>query len=146
MTASLQHRRSATPTSTGPVRLNPTTWAAPFGYDQGQLRTFPRQLLTVAGQGPVDAHGALLHEGDVAAQLALSMANVETVLAAADMTLGDVVRLVVYTTDVDATLAAYGAIIERLAAAAATPPATLIGVTRLAIPAMAVEIDVTAAR
>ena len=54
--------------------------------------------------------------------------------------------MTIYTTDMDATLAAYGAIIERLALAAATPPTTLLGVTRLAIPGMAVEIEVTAAR
>ena len=54
--------------------------------------------------------------------------------------------MTIYTTDVDATLAAYDAITERLALAGATPPATLLGVTRLAIPGMAVEIDVTAGR
>lgn len=74
------------------------------------------------------------------------MANVESVLAAAGMGLSDVVRLVVLTTDVDATLAAYRAVLERLALAGATPPATLLGVTRLALPGMAVEIEATAAR
>ncbi|WP_375425463.1 RidA family protein [uncultured Friedmanniella sp.] len=133
------------PTAPGVVRINPTTWSAGFGYDQGQLRAFPARLLTVAGQGSVNERGELLHEGDVVAQLSLSMANAETVLAAAGMDLSDVVRLVVYSVDVDATLAAYGAIVERLALVGATPPATLLGVTRLAIPGMAVEIELTAA-
>lgn len=133
-------------TRTQPVRLNPNIWSAAFGYDQGQLRAYPRQLLTVAGQGSVNDDGVLLHAGDVTAQLALAMHNVETVLAAGGMDLRDVTRLVVYTTDVDATLGGYGAVVERLARVGATPPATLLGVTRLALPGMAVEIDVTAAR
>lgn len=133
-------------TTTTPLRINPTTWSSRFGFDQGQLRTDIRQLLTVAGQGPTDEDGALLHEGDTCAQLALAMHNVETVLAAADMDLGNVARMTVYTTDIDATLAGYGAIVERLAAAGATPPATLVGVTRLVLPGMSVEIEVTAAR
>jgi enamine deaminase RidA (YjgF/YER057c/UK114 family) len=128
------------------TRINPSTWSSNFGFDQGQLRPFPSQLLTIAGQGSVDETGLLLHEGDVTAQIALAMANVEAVLTAAEMTLADVVRLTVYAVDVDAVLAGYGAITERLAAFGATPPATLVGVTQLAIPGMLVEIEVTAAR
>ena len=44
--------------------VNPTDWAAAFGYDQGQLRPAPATVLTVAGQGPVDERGVLLHTGD----------------------------------------------------------------------------------
>jgi enamine deaminase RidA (YjgF/YER057c/UK114 family) len=138
---------------TNPVRahepithINPTTWSAAFGYDQGQLRTMPTELLTVAGQGPVDESGALLHEGDVCAQLSLTMRNIETVLAAAGMSFLDVIRMTIYTTDMDATLASYDAITEQLATVGASPPMTLLGVSRLAIPGMAVEIEVTAVR
>jgi enamine deaminase RidA (YjgF/YER057c/UK114 family) len=127
-------------------RINPTTWNLGFHYDQAQLRPAPARLLTVAGQGPIDADGQFLHEGDVAAQLALAVANVEDLLARGGMNLGDVLRVVVYVTDMDAALAAYGSLVERLAAAGATPPATIVEVRRLAIPGMAVEIDVTAGR
>ncbi|RZS79938.1 enamine deaminase RidA (YjgF/YER057c/UK114 family) [Motilibacter rhizosphaerae] len=128
------------------VHINPTTWNAGFHYDQAQLRRAPEMLLTLAGQGPVDASGQLLHPGEVAPQLAAAFANVEELLAAGGMGLRDVLRMTVFTTDVDGTLAAYGAIVSRLAAAGATPPATLVGVTRLAIPGMTVEIEVTAGR
>jgi enamine deaminase RidA (YjgF/YER057c/UK114 family) len=74
------------------------------------------------------------------------MVNVEIVLAAAGMDLGDVFSMTVYAVDVDAVLAAYGAIGRRLAAYGATPPSTLVGVARLSIPGMAVEITVTAGR
>jgi enamine deaminase RidA (YjgF/YER057c/UK114 family) len=126
--------------------INPTTWNAAFRYDQAQLRPAPQWLLTVAGQGSIDADGALLHEGDMAAQMALAMGGVEDLLAAGGMDLRDVTRLVVHVTDMDAALAAYGAITERLEALDATPPATLVEVTRLAVPGMAVEIDATAGR
>ncbi|MGY1741911.1 MULTISPECIES: Rid family hydrolase [unclassified Blastococcus] len=125
-------------------RINPTTWNAAFGFDQGQLRPAPARLLTVAGQGPVDESGALLHEGDAAAQLALALANVEAVLAAGGMTWADVLRLTVYAVDLDAVLAAWEVLGERLAGA--TPPMTLLGVSRLALPGMAVELEVTAGR
>ena len=137
---------TVTRSATSPARINPTTWNEPYGFDQAQLRRAPEWVLTVAGQGPVDGNGQLVHEGDVAAQVAQAMANVEIVLAAAGMDLGDVFSMTVYAVDVDAVLAAYGAIGRRLAAYGATPPSTLVGVARLPIPGMTVEITVTAGR
>ena len=127
-------------------RINPSPWSAAFGFDQAQLRPAPTRLLTAAGQGPVDETGTLLHEGDPAAQLALAVENVEAVLAAAGMDLADVLRLTVYAVDVDAVLAAFDVLTERLARVGATPPMTLVGVARLALPGMQVELDVTAGR
>ena len=138
---------SETSTSDARVeRINPTPWSAAFGFDQAQLRPAPARLLTAAGQGPVDESGALLHEGDPAAQLALALANVEDVLAAAGMDFTDVLRLTVYATDVDAVLAHFGVLGERLARVGATPPMTLVGVARLALPGMVVELEITAGR
>lgn len=128
------------------VRLNPTDWNVPFRYDQAQLRAAPDRLLTVAGQGPILPDGTFLHADDVTAQMALAMANVEELLAAGGMDLRDVLRLTIYVTDMDAALAGYAAITERLDAVGATPPATLLEVRRLAVPGMAVEIDATAGR
>lgn len=135
---------TATPALT--ERINPTPWSQAFGFDQAQLRPTPERVLTLAGQGPVDESGALLHEGDPAAQLALAVANVEALLAAGGMRWADVLRLTVYAVDLDAVLAAWDVLAERLATAGATPPMTLLGVSRLAIPGMAVELEVTAGR
>jgi len=58
--------------------------------------------------------------------------------------LSDVVRLNIYTTDVDRFFEAYGATAGRLAEAGCRPASTLLGVTRLAYPELLVEIEATA--
>ncbi len=58
--------------------------------------------------------------------------------------LSDVVRLNIYTTDVDRFLEAYGTVAGRLAQAGCRPASTLLGVTCLAYPEMLVEIEATA--
>jgi enamine deaminase RidA (YjgF/YER057c/UK114 family) len=80
----------------------------------------------------------------VAAQVALSVDNLEAVLAGAGMALADLVRLTVYTTDVDLLFRHYGVLAARLGAAGAAPPTTMLGVTRLAIPGQMVELEGTA--
>jgi enamine deaminase RidA (YjgF/YER057c/UK114 family) len=127
-------------------RINPVAWSAALGFDQAQLRPAPARLLTVSGQGPVDAAGELLHADDPAAQLALAVENLETVLAAAGLDLSDVLRLRIHTTDVDAVLAHSDVLTDRLARVGATPPMTLLGVVRLALRGMVVEIEATAGR
>ncbi len=61
------------------------------------------------------------------------------------MSLGNVVRLTIYTTDVDEMIANWDALAGRLAAANVAPPQTLLGVSRLAFPELKVEIEATAA-
>jgi enamine deaminase RidA (YjgF/YER057c/UK114 family) len=127
-------------------RINPTSWSELLGFDQAQLRPGPARLLTVAAQGPVDETGSLLHEDDPAAHLALAFANLEAVLAAAGLGLSDVLRLTVHAVDVEAVLGAYDVVTERLALAGATPPLTLVGVARLALPGMVVQLEAVAGR
>jgi enamine deaminase RidA (YjgF/YER057c/UK114 family) len=134
---------TTTPTVT-PV--NPTSWSQALGFDQGQLRTDPSAVLTVAAQGPLDALGRLVHEDDPAAQLALALANLEDVLAAAGMGTGDLAHLRVYTTDLDATLSVYDTLVDHLAEVGAHPPTTLLEVSRLAVPGMTVAIEAVAVR
>jgi enamine deaminase RidA (YjgF/YER057c/UK114 family) len=137
---------SAAMTNDTITRINPSSWPNAIGYDHGQLRSFPTQFLTVAGQASTDVDGALLHEGDVTAQLALAVSNLEAVLAEAGMTLADVALLTVYALDVAAVHAAHDALFGPLAAAGATPPVTLVGVAALAAPGMAVALDAIAVR
>jgi enamine deaminase RidA (YjgF/YER057c/UK114 family) len=60
------------------------------------------------------------------------------------MTLANVVRINVFTTDVDAMMLAWGDLAKRFEAAGGRPTSTLVGVTRLAFPEMMVEIEATA--
>jgi len=129
--------------------INPWTWQDAHGYSQAVLVTEPRQTLYVAGQGSIDAEGNLVHEGDVAGQAALTMDNVETVLAAAGMTLADVVRYDIYTTDLQDYFVSGGheQVAKRFDQAGNVPAGGIATqVQALAMPGMAVEITVTAAR
>jgi len=124
--------------------VNPWPWSLQFGFNQGEVVDGPNRVLFCSGQTSVDGSGAPQHAGDMAAQLSLALDNVEAVLAGADMTLANVVRLNIYTTDVDAVLASYESMAGRLGAAGVAPPATLLGITRLAFPELLVELEATA--
>lgn len=121
---------------------NPWTWQDNFGFSQGVEISGHKRVLRCAGQTSVDTNGTPMHEGDMAAQVGQALANVEAVLKSAGMTFANVARLNIYTTDVDAFLGAYGALLERLGGN--KPASTLLGVARLAFPQLMVEIEATA--
>lgn len=124
--------------------VNPWPWSLALGYHQGELVSGQARTLYCSGQGAMGADGQPRSAGDLAAQLSLSLDNVEAVLAEAGMSLANVVRLTVYTTDVDALFEHYGILAGRLAAAGASPTTTMLGVSRLALPVMQVELEATA--
>jgi enamine deaminase RidA (YjgF/YER057c/UK114 family) len=124
--------------------VNPWTWSLGFAFNQAELIQGQRRLLVCSGQTATDADGRPQHPGDMAAQLTMALDNLEAVLAAAGMTLADVVRLGVFTTDVDRLLEHYRVVAERLEAAGVRPPSTLLGVARLAAPELLVELEATA--
>ena len=125
--------------------VNPWPWSLQMGFNQAELLEGRSRELVVAGQTAMSADGQPQHADDMAAQLALSLDNLEAVLAAADMNLSNVVRLNIYTTDVDGMFEHYGTLAERLGAAGVAPPGTLLGVSRLAFPELLVELEATAA-
>ena len=124
--------------------VNPVTWSAELGFNQGEVVTGATRTLYISGQTAMSADGRPQHDGDIAAQLALSVDNLEAVLAEAGMSLADLVRLNVYTTDVDALFPHYGVLAARLGAAGVAPTTTMLGVTRLAVPGQMVELEGTA--
>ncbi|MFF9064118.1 RidA family protein [Streptomyces sp. NPDC014891] len=126
------------------VAVNPVAWSTEWGFNQGELVSGHTRTLYVSGQTAMSEQGEPLYEGDMAAQLALSADNVEGVLAAAGMSLANLVRLTVYTTDVDLLVRHYGGLAGRLGAAGVAPATTMLGVTRLAIPGQVVELEGTA--
>lgn len=124
--------------------INPVPWSRQLGFNQGELVSGAARTLYCSGQTAMSPDGSPQHEGDLAAQLALALDNLEGVLAGAEMSLAHLVRLNVYTTDVDATFQHYGVLAGRLAAAGAAPATTMLGVTRLAIPGQLIEVEGTA--
>lgn len=125
--------------------VNPWSWSLGLGYNQAEILETAGRWLVCAGQTSVDADGRPQHPGDMRAQIALALDNLEAVLKAAGMGPGNVVRLAVYATDVDAALRNFDLIGARFGAAGVAPPMTLLGVTRLAIPSLMFEIEATAA-
>lgn len=124
--------------------VNPWAWSTHLGYNQGELVSGHTRTLYCAGQTAMSADGAPEHPGDMEAQVTLSLDNLAAILEQADMTLAHLVRLTVYTTDVDLLLQHYGVLAGRLGAAGVAPATTLLGVTRLAVPGLMVELEGTA--
>ena len=120
--------------------VNPWPWSLQFGFSQATLIEQPTRVLVCAGQTALDGSGELQHQGDMAGQVALAMDNLETVLAEAGMSLADVARITVFTTDVDAFLQSWGDVAGRLP----SPAMTLIGISRLAYPELLVELEAIA--
>ncbi|MFI8893786.1 RidA family protein [Streptomyces paradoxus] len=124
--------------------VNPVTWSAEMGFNQGELVSGHTRTLYCSGQTAMSGDGKPQHDGDMAAQLALSLDNLEAVLGEAGMSLAHLVRLNVYTTDVDLLFPHYGVLASRLGAAGVAPATTMLGVTRLAVPGQMVELEGTA--
>ncbi|GAA4070106.1 RidA family protein [Actinomadura miaoliensis] len=124
--------------------VNPVTWSMEMGFNQGEIVSGNTRTLYCSGQTAMSGGGHPQHAGDMAAQLALSLDNLEAVLDEAGMTLANLVRLNVYTTDVDLLFQHYGVLASRLGAAGVAPTTTMLGVTRLAIPTLMVELEGTA--
>ncbi|MEU9071316.1 RidA family protein [Streptomyces sp. NPDC048109] len=124
--------------------VNPVSWSVDMGFNQGEVVSGHSRTLYISGQTSMSKEGRPEHEGDMAAQLALSVDNVAAVLAEAGMSLSNLVRLNVYTTDVDLLFQHYGVLAGRLGAAGVAPATTMLGVTRLAVPGQLVELEGTA--
>jgi enamine deaminase RidA (YjgF/YER057c/UK114 family) len=124
--------------------VNPVTWSAGMGFNQGEIVSGSTRTLYCSGQTAMSGEGEPQHDGDMAAQLALSLDNLKAILGEADMSLANLVKLNVYTTDVDLLFQHYGVLASQLGAAQAAPTTTMLGVTRLAIPGQMIELEGTA--
>ena len=78
--------------------INPWRWQDAYGFVQANEVSDAQRVLYCAGQVSVDAEGNPLHPGDMSAQIAQSLDNLETVLDNAGFEMSDVVRLNFYTT------------------------------------------------
>lgn len=126
--------------------VNPWTWQERAGFVQANDVIGSTSVLYCSGVVSVDGDGKLLHPGDMQAQALQALDNLETLLHRGGYRLADVVRLITYTTDVDAFVAARPALQQRIDAAGCRHASTLLGVARLARPELLVELEATATK
>ena len=126
--------------------INPSKWQDALGFVQGHEVTGGQRVLYCAGQISVDAEGKPVHVGDLRGQLNRAIDNLEQVLQNAGYSVTDVVRLNIYTTDMEGFFANRSVLLERLVAAGGRYTSTLVGVARLARPEFLVEIEATAVK
>jgi enamine deaminase RidA (YjgF/YER057c/UK114 family) len=124
--------------------INPWSWSRNLGFDQAQLIERHQRQLVCSGQDAVDADGSPQHPDDMAAQLELALDNLTAVLEGAGMTLADVVRLNVFTTDVDELFKHWAGLANRIGDADGSFVTSVLGVERLAAPQLLVLLEATA--
>jgi reactive intermediate/imine deaminase len=124
-----------------PQRINPPGLGTPATYSH-IVRV--GNTLYIAGQVGADAQGKLAGTGMVE-QLEQVLRNLGTALESQGADFSHVVKITIYTTDVDAFRAPDAAAVRAKYFGDHRPASTLVGVTRLASPEYKVEIEAIAA-
>ena len=120
-------------------RIKPEGMSQPTAYTHGVRHD---NLLFLSGQVSADAEGNVIGEGDMSAQVRQVLENMKTVLASQGADFDSVVKITIYTTDIDAYIKAAG--VHREYWTGKAPANTLVQIERLARPAFLVEIESTA--
>lgn len=123
------------------VRSPALTDSVPYAY---AAVTPAGRTVWTAGACPLDAHGAVVAPGDVAAQARQVMANLVTALGAAGATLADVARSTVYVASADRSDLVAAWDVVRAAFGEHDAPSTLLGVAALGYPDQLVEVEAVA--
>lgn len=120
-------------------RINPEGMTRPSAYSH-LVKT--GNLLFIAGQVALDAEGELVGRGDMVAQVTQVLENLSTILDSEDADFSNVVKINIFTTDIDAFRRS-GEVRRRYFGDHA-PASTLVQIVRLARPAFLVEIEAIA--
>jgi enamine deaminase RidA (YjgF/YER057c/UK114 family) len=126
--------------------INPAKWQDALGFVQGHEVTGGQRILYCAGQVSVDTEGKTLHAGDFRGQMNRVLDNIEAVLKAGGYSVADIVRVNIYTTDLEGFVANRDLLLQRFVATGGRYASTLIGVARLARPDLLIEIEATAVK
>lgn len=131
----------------GPIRrINPSELGPPPGYSQ-VVEVRAGRFIFIAGQTSLDAQGALVGKGDLAAQADQVFRNLTAALGSVGCDAADLVKLTVFLRDMD-HLGAYRESRNRFFASVSPPAApavTLIEVSKLYGPEFLIEIEAVAA-
>lgn len=101
-------------------------------------------MVVVSGQVPADGQGRLVGPGDASAQVRQVFENLTVALAAAGVTMEQVVKLTVYLTDL-ADLGVFRQVRDEYISPDKPPASSLVQVSRLVNPEFRVEIEPLAA-
>lgn len=130
------------PTLINPDALHDPT---PFGYSHSVAIPFSSELVLISGQYGSGPDGSVVSP-DFADQVQRSLQNLEVVLGAHQLTVGDVVQLRTYVVglDLDKLQAIGRAVHERWGTA--PPTQTVLGIAGLALPGIEFEVEAVAVR
>jgi enamine deaminase RidA (YjgF/YER057c/UK114 family) len=122
---------------------SPPTLSTPPGYSH--VVSFPAsgRMVWTAGQLAIDADGNLAPAGDWEAQTRLVFANLGRALAAGGATWNDVVKVMVFMTDL-AGLPVFRAVRDEHVNTEQPPTSTLVQVASLARPELLLEVEAVA--
>jgi len=120
-------------------RINPEGMTQPTAYSH---LVKVDNLLFIAGQVAVDGDGNIVGEGEMSAQVRQVLENLQTVLASQGADFSDVVKVNIFTTDIDSFLESSA--VRREYLGDHPPTSTLVQIERLARPVFLVEIEAIA--
>lgn len=136
---------TTTPPATGRVEhVDPQGLVRNPAFSQVVTATGPTRTVLVGGQNAVTAGGALVGEGDLGAQSAQVMANLDVALAAGGATLDHVVKWTVLVVDGHGIMLGFAAFQRAWGDRPNPPLITLARVAGLAHPAALVEVEAMA--
>ncbi len=120
-------------------RKNPAGMTQPTTYSH--LVRFDR-LMFIAGQIALDSDGVIVGPGSMQAQVRQTLENMKTVLASEGADFSNIVKINIFTTDIEAFRESID--VHREYFAGNPPASTLVQVVRLARPEFLVEIEAIA--
>ena len=126
--------------------INPWTWQEALGFVHGNKVSDAESVLYLAGQTASDENGHCLYPGDIEKQIDQVLDNIGTILTQSDMNFSNVMRLNIYTVDMDQILKAHDHMTANLKQRGCQHTGCLLGVTALASPGALVEMEVTAVK
>jgi len=130
--------------------VNPWDWGLKFSMDQGEIVEGVSRILRCSGQisvkpDPESEIGiTIFSRNDIRGQIRCALENVDAVLEKAGMSRKNILGLRFFTTDIDSFLENYDVYSDWISEAGTRPPQSLIGVQRLVLPELMVEIEATA--
>ncbi len=131
--------------------VNPWNWGLQWNMDQGELIEGVSRYLHCSGQVSLEPdlrsemEVSVVFPGDIRGQMATALSNVDVILKQAGMNRKNIITLRFFTTDIDGFLANYDVYADWIAEAGTRPTQSLLGVQRLVLPELLVEVEALAA-